>query len=527
MKRKERILRLIPWLILAAAYVLTMGLYARYGACGLDADISSEMVLADLLNEERALITPNWYYSSELRVVSPVPAYQLGLALFPGSWHAARTFGLGLMLLGVALAVVYMGRGAGHEGPAALAAAVLILPVSEVQRFLFSSGGFYTAYVLLSCVLIGLVLRLPRVRRRRVRLALLAVLGFIGGLSGVRMLMICMAPLMIACLLEAFSALRRAQTPGECLRAPQTVMAAGAALGAAAMLAGYLVNTRVLAGFCHFSGYEEVRMSTLDLSGVLTQLRWIAEYLGYRPDVPFMSMRGVCNVLISLACAGMALGLIRAVCALAERTAQERLMTVFAACALALGLYLNVVMNEARNDYGVGYYLTAVFAWVFAAFMMLETMRCRMRGVRTLAMLLLAAVFGLQALVYTANYLPDTPLVYEAAADWLTENGYRAGYSTFWHGNVLTECSDGAIDMYTYDAWTDGEPTPWLQRTDHMDSLPQGRVFACVGADELEDGSLPFAREEPVWSCGGISLYAYESAQALQDALRAVREQPD
>ena len=207
---KGKIIRILPWLILACALVYTIGAYALYGECGLDSDISSEMVLAELLNEEGRLISPNWCYSTELRVISPVPLYQLGLRIFPGNWHAAHTLGLGLALVLSALAVVYMGLGAGLGAGAVLCGAVLVLPVSEIHRFLFSTGGFYTGYVILSGVIIGLLLRFPRAVRKLPYAAALVALGFVGGLSGVRMPMILMAPLFMACALEAFDALRSA-----------------------------------------------------------------------------------------------------------------------------------------------------------------------------------------------------------------------------------------------------------------------------------------------------------------------------
>ena len=54
-------------------------------------EVASEMVLSDLLNREGRLVTDSWYYSSELRVVSPVPLYQLGLALFPRGMRPASS----------------------------------------------------------------------------------------------------------------------------------------------------------------------------------------------------------------------------------------------------------------------------------------------------------------------------------------------------------------------------------------------------------------------------------------------------
>ena len=95
--RTKRRFHWLPWLVLAAAYLFTVGFQALYGMHNLNADNSSEMVLADLLNEEGGFLSTNWYYSTELRVVSPVPVYQLGLLPFD-SWHMARTFSVAVLL---------------------------------------------------------------------------------------------------------------------------------------------------------------------------------------------------------------------------------------------------------------------------------------------------------------------------------------------------------------------------------------------------------------------------------------------
>ena len=105
-------LKSLPWLVLAAALALSVGIFARSGRHNLDADLSSEMVLAQLLNEEGRLVTDSWYYSTELRSLSPVPLYQLGLRLF-SSWHAARVFAVSVVLLVFVASLLYMARAMG------------------------------------------------------------------------------------------------------------------------------------------------------------------------------------------------------------------------------------------------------------------------------------------------------------------------------------------------------------------------------------------------------------------------------
>ena len=135
--KKIKLSRVLPWLLLMLALAGSAGMFARYGMHNLDADMSSEMVLAQLLNEEGGFLSENWYYSTELRVISPVPVYQLGLLLFD-SWHAARTFSIVVLMLGVAASLIYALRGAGVKDAAVYAAAAIVLPLSPAYDFVFT-----------------------------------------------------------------------------------------------------------------------------------------------------------------------------------------------------------------------------------------------------------------------------------------------------------------------------------------------------------------------------------------------------
>ena len=92
-KRSDRFFRLFPWVWLAAAYCVTMLVLCLYGRNYIDSDMASDMVLADLHNQEGGVLSTQWWYSTELNVFSEQLVYRLGLALIPGDWYAARMVG--------------------------------------------------------------------------------------------------------------------------------------------------------------------------------------------------------------------------------------------------------------------------------------------------------------------------------------------------------------------------------------------------------------------------------------------------
>ena len=77
----------LPWLWMAAAYLTDFWYQLVPGRWIVDSDLASEMILADLLNREGSVISHNWFYSTELKVVNLQWFYRLGLLLFPDDWH--------------------------------------------------------------------------------------------------------------------------------------------------------------------------------------------------------------------------------------------------------------------------------------------------------------------------------------------------------------------------------------------------------------------------------------------------------
>lgn len=509
--------RILPWAVLAVCYLFTIATVALYGAHNIDSDMSSEMVLAQLLNEEHAFLSPNWLYSTELRVVSPVPVYQLGLVLFPDSWHMARTFAMALLLAGVAASFIYMGRGAGLRDSAVYAAGLILLPVSEVHRFLFSFGGFYTMYTIFACLLVGLTLRMGRGQGRVPRAILLAALGFFCGLSGVRMPMICGAPLMLACAWTLAGALRRESTLREVCRSEEMAIAAGAGLSTAAMLAGYLVNTRVFERMYAFTSYHDLTWTAPSLSALAEQVRDVLGFFGVNAGTGPLSLSAVVDLLMLGVCVLMAVALCALIARRASLSVGQRVLTAFAALAPALGMLVNMALGVRDNPYAVGYYMLGVFMLV--PLLMLGVERaCRTRGLRTAAMLAVCAVFLLESGSFVRSHVRKEETEHEEAARWLVENGYTAGFSSFWHGNVLTEASDGALELYVYRSWKDGELYPWLQRAEHLRALPDGPVFVYVNSEDYYTHDIPCAREDHlVYHSERFDsrIYAYDSAREV------------
>ena len=517
---------IVPWLLLAAAYGITVVSFARYGMHNLDADMSSELLLADLLNREGRLLTDSWYYSSELRTVSPVPLYQLGLLLFE-SWHSARVFGTALMLAGIIAAFLYFARQANLGRAGVYMAVVLAMPFSDGYAYVAFLNGGYSVYLMLVFVLLGLVLGMERARYRRMRLLLAGILSLWGGTGGVRMMLFWAVPIAAACALEAFEALRRSRSLSQAWPEPLRVTLMAAAVCAGMTAVGYLINDKVLSTLYDYVRYDQTGLAMPQSSLFFAQLTGIAEFFGYRASSKMLSSRGVAS-LMALCVMGLSLFAVTrlwARCRAGRLERTHRMLFTFTLSSLALG----VTVNALTENYFARYYLPGLLLLVLLLFLCWEQTACLYAPLKRAVPLALCAVFALQAGIYLRQEQSTQTAAYEAAADWLLDNGYTQGFATFWNGATLTEASDGQITVYTMpdSYWQDDYKrlvlNRFLQEKANIDAVErrqvEGPVFVLLTAQECLSG-VPYADEAHlIAQLDAGNVYAYESVGALYAAL--------
>ena len=514
---KRRIGLLLAVLVLITCMAVTIGNYAVYGKHNLDSDTCSEFVLAQLLNEEGRLMTDSWYYSTELRLISPLPVYQLSLALFD-DWHAARVFANTVLLLGLALSLLYLARGAKCSMTSALlCASVLVLPLTKYHAFLFIFGGCYTIWAIMTFIQLGLIMRMDQRRLREP--VLLAILGFLCGLSGLRMLMMFVTPLLLCCVLMLCMELRDCGSMKEVSALPAWRISVGCALVAVTTFAGYLINAKVLAENYHFKNFNGTYLQPLEMSVLGEQIVFLFRFLGYRLGSVLLSRAGIASLMaILLPFAGL---LSTSLLMKREPPARERLLLLFAPIAVATGLVINTLTLEPirRVPYAVAYYIPALLLLIFAIFWMLDRVAGRVKVLAILPMLALVGAFLISNSVYRRNEMIKEPIEQEIVAELLLEENCTQGYATFWNANVITEISDGQIEVFTMTDWENPVIYRWLQRTDHVTRRPEGRVFAIFDASDLENGTPGCDREHLVYSSDILAVVIYDSDEEFHQAL--------
>lgn len=201
---KRKTIISLAWLLLC--YCAVCVYVSTCATSYIDADMSSELVLAKLLSEEHAVISENWYYSTELRVLNTQLVFAPLFNLFD-SWQAVRAVGTALLLAIMVLCYVFMARSLNISTAGSfISAGVLLLPLSSSYTYSVLQGAFYIPHVCISFVLFGIICRTLSNNKRTLWTAFGGVLAFLAGLGGVRQVFVFTLPIIITAIIILISA---------------------------------------------------------------------------------------------------------------------------------------------------------------------------------------------------------------------------------------------------------------------------------------------------------------------------------
>lgn len=527
--------KLLPWLWLTGAWVFGVVFMAVYGRSLLDSDMASEMVLAAQLNEEGGILSANWYYSTELRVFCEQLLFKLGLWVFPQNWHAARILAQGILSAVTAASALYFAFGASLRKEAPWIAGALLCPFGFWQLFHCVFGGFYYVHMIFVMLSMGVVLRLATRtasrRRTAVRAGALAVLALAAGLNGVRILMNLYIPLLAAAL--ALLALCWSRAPLEHPhRLPQVRLAVAALWAALWSAAGYGINAKVLAAEYTFSDQGTRSWTVLDPGRLLQAWADFLALFGYPGDrgmldytdpVPLFSLPGLLGtvgLLTALALVASTVHLIRRRRQLSF--VQQALLAVFLSCVLIDGMVF-AFLNDMIGING-SYWLPVVPLAFGVLGVEIRTIPLR-RGLPRQGLALgLAAAVVCTSVSTTVEFVRNPPRGdphLETVCDWLVENGYTQGYATFWYANVMTELSDGVLEVWTVDDMTRMNLHEWLQDAGHREQ-PQGEVFLLIDPTVARENlAYPDTARVVYEDDSGFMVMAAPDAASLVEASQA------
>ena len=532
MNRQKKQWEIRMTVLLTVLCLLLLGLFSWFmatrGDSILTSDESSELVLAELLHREHRIITTSWFYSSELRLLNTQLVFAPLFAVFD-DWGTVRIVGSTLLLAILALSALLFARAVKLGTVNALVCALLMLVPFSGEYFSFVMvHSYYVPHITISYVTMAALFAASEKYSKGERRAAIwmldgfaAILGAVTCMGGIRQLLVLYFPLLLTGFIMLTAQLRR-EYDGK--RAPETERSfvrhffAGSTFITLFAGLGYVFNTAYLGERYLFASWNNIHFVSFSAERFSNVLNGIAASLGYRTGERVFSV----GLLMNAAFLGFVVLLIAALIDSFQNhqtPVPERALSIF--FLAGLGLYTAVCTFTDFDLYDRYSLPIVVFAFSIVLMYIRRALTVKeQRQWRALA----AAGLVLFCLPHLLNYAMHRycrPNPYQAVADTVLENGCRYGYSSFWNGNILTELSDGQIEMHNWGIDISSVDdvniaSGWLQKTSHVNEIPVGPIFCLFSNSER---NTPLARQmegaEVIYETDQFVVYRFSSYQAM------------
>ncbi|MBR1851725.1 MAG: hypothetical protein IJ794_00915 [Lachnospiraceae bacterium] len=512
-----RIRRGIGWCLLVVLYFTNMIYVGLNGQKLINSDSAADMVLAAYLNREHGIVSTNWYYSTELRVLHNHLVFKLGLLLFPHNWHMARTFSVAIFLLLLIACGAYLCHVLETPALTPWLGSALIAPIGKWYASYAIYDSHYTLHIAVSMFSLALCLHLVKIwklrKRRAVFLAIvLLALCFVEGLGGIRLLLVFYAPFAVACLLFFLPRHFRINPVLPGLSVAMLIISG----------IGYLVNSKVLVKIFAFTTWGDMQFEAFDLTKLLHVIGGYFSLFGWKEEVKVISLSGMGNllsvVLVLMLVVAAVVMLDRVLRGSGQREADGwDVVTVF----VWVDFVLLSVIYASYGGYDESYW-TVLPPWgLLLVFMAIRDQADKIRS-WMLELFLVAAFLMCSYSTMKYPYVSWVPndLKLLEVSDFLKESNYTQGLATFWNGQIVTELTDGKVEMMSVYDYAVPIIHPWLQKK-WEEPNPEGRFFILYGEGEVLPVNWEDDRiwEHILYQDANYIVYGFENWEQYQELL--------
>lgn len=511
----------LGWIWFAGCFAVLLFLLCRHADGWFHSDHSCDLILSRLLANEGGILSSHWIYSTELMVFNSQLVY-IPLFWLTNNWQVVHLAGIAIMLAMLVASCWYFCRESSLGWFFPFFAAVLVLPVSKDYFDNMLLGAYYTVYTLIAFLTMGLMFHFLDHKRDRhfaIAMVVIAALSFLSGTNGLRQLMVQFLPLLAASLFMLWRT-TAVQDAFHHLAAKRSLhLLVFSLYGTAFSALGYLLNSRVLSRIYQYKDYEQV-LYYIDLHDYRLEALvngWLSSF-GYDTrsesgslfDAGLTLQNGLAFVCILLVCLSLY--------AILRHPQRYTFFEYTIACFFAAGFLLFAALFLFTSmPYNARYNISLVIFCIPLVGIYLHRLqrspvyRMTVGGVLIVLLTLSAALF------YDEESNINVNVGRQAAADAMVDDGYTQGYATYWNGNILTELTDGALEIWALlpdaNSVDPNNLNPGLQMAYHLDTPPQGRFFVLFSEEEMQTYAMP-QRMDPtriIYQKDGYTAFGYEN----------------
>ncbi|MCL2319158.1 MAG: hypothetical protein FWC45_03670, partial [Treponema sp.] len=325
-------------IIILAACLGFIGIFSyRHGWQWIDSDQSSEMVLGKLLAEENALVSANWFYGNEIRLVHQIiftmPLFKL--LGHNGNWALIRSLNIMLNNLVLLFSCIFMMQQLKVQRKWILISSVfLLIPLSVEYWDIVTFGGNYIFFIAQFFFCFGLFIRAKKIGPAFV---LFLTASCILGMQGIRTLYSFHIPLLLTCIY-----IRVTMTPKK-----NFPLFLGSA-GFIACCSGYAVNC-LLHFWFKFQSYDIMTLDNIFanfFSKLSRSLATLAGFFGFAAGKPLLSASGFFGIA-AIIVTFIVLGIIFKVFRQRQFKAAEQFVPVFFGVSVLFNVFIFIISNQS------------------------------------------------------------------------------------------------------------------------------------------------------------------------------------
>lgn len=452
----------------------------------MHSDMAAEVLLSKLLSEEGGLISKNWFYSTEIRIV------YTQLVMTP-LFAIIKDFGavklISVIFYDVLLAIVFYFTGKEFglkKSHLFIVMALLVAPLSNEYLDMMLLGNFYTSQTICTYLMLLFFYKVNGDNKTIlwVKRVLLCIVSLILGLSGLRYLASLFIPLVLSALIS-YGIDKRERLDEVSKKYPlfdkwivSVVLTCFAGIG-------FLINKFYLA--THYS-FDTTTIHFVSISEAmerfLNSFKLMIEFVGYR-EVEAVSGLGLVNVIKF----AFLILIVYAIFFVTKHrddilSTKQKLLLYYFYALFFINWYMLVFTDVLQQyRYWLPVYIIAIF---FLGIYLQNAVEVTVY-IKPVCMILavLAVLSSLYGELWQDTKYNDCEKRYGYMA-FLQDNDYEFGYATFWNAEVTEYLANGEIHVGNLGGNENGSaPYEWLSRKEYYkEGYHTGKTFMLLARTE-------------------------------------------
>ena len=477
-------------MLIIGVFLVFMFLEISYCKRIIDSDMSSEMVLANLLNKENTIISKNWIYGSELRVIHMQLLFKIALKIFPSNWVLARIVSQSVLMALYALSSIFCIKEIGLGKKSIYITAILLLPLGFWNVFHNYFGGFYLVFAIPTLLLIGFTFKILKQEQQNiVNVIIYFLFSLLIGLNGTKVLLYFCFPCFVTAFLFLSNKVLKEKSNFDTLKESYElryfIISIINVLG---MLIGYL-GYRKLCSIYDFYLNEPFIWQKFSITNILNNLSSYFMCLGYPSNEYFgmnidaMTINGILGTFGLLLICVFAFSIVKIISRYEKINILYRMLFVLCLTSILLtAILLTCLYSDTNGSYFIPL-IPHAFLIIELEIVTEDISNNSFRNILRISLLICALLSSIPNVNWYIKKHPRRDKDLNRAVSYLIDNEIESIYAEFWDGNVITELTNGRINAYVVEDYKTLRIYNLLQEKSHINEYPKSNIYVLIDGE--------------------------------------------